>query len=358
MAAARTVVTELPDFPHLAELPDRGPGADMIGRTAGLLIDLVTETTAGGWRLSAERPGRDMRRAKSMLGQDLDALEEVLDGYSGLLKLQVTGVWTLAAALEQPHSLKPALADPGAVADLASSLAEGMAAHVAEVAKRIPGARIIVQIDEPALPAVLRGSVPTPSGLTYVRAVEEEVAIARLSSVLTAVSQYRVVHCCGKAVPFGIIRGSAADAVSFDLSQLGNADWDGLAETAEAGLGLLVGATSADPSAERAAPSAPGGAARRARAAAGQPTGATAARSVADAWRRMGLPPATCAPQVVITPACGLAAVSAAAAASPATVQAVLRRCRDAARILPEIMEERRLWSLTRPATGTRSSAS
>jgi methionine synthase II (cobalamin-independent) len=59
------------------------------------------------------------------------------------------------------------------------------------------------------------------------------------------------------------------------------------------------------------------------------------ARRVADAWRRMGLPPAACASQVVITPACGLAG------ASPAGARATLKRAREAARILPELMEER-----------------
>ncbi|HEY6789773.1 MAG TPA: methionine synthase [Trebonia sp.] len=311
MAAARTVITELPDFPHLAELPERGPGADMIGRTAGLLVDVTVETTPRGWRLSSDRPGKDLRRARSMLSQDLDALEEVLDGYTGLLKLQVAGPWTLAATMEQAHSLKAALADPGAVTYLAGSLAEGLAAHVAEVAKRVPGARIVVQVDEPALTAAMEGAVPTPSGWSRIRAVEEEVIRARLRTVLASASRYyTVVHCCGWPVPFGIIRGVGADAVSFDLSQLRTADWDLLAETAEAGLGLLVGTDGEDK--------------------------AKLARSVADVWRHMGLPPGTCAPQVVITPACGLAL------ASPAEADATLRRVRDAARILPEIMEEQR----------------
>src|SRR5712691_1625004 len=186
MAAAHTVVAELPDFPHLPELPARGPGADMIGRTAALLIDIPLETTPRGWRLSPERPGKDLRRARSMLSSDLDALEEALDGYRGLLKVQVTGPWTLAATLEQPHSLKPALADPGAVADLAVSLAEGVTGHVAEVAKRVPGATVVVQFDEPALPAVIEGSVLTPSGLSTVRAVDEEVLRDRLRTVLAA----------------------------------------------------------------------------------------------------------------------------------------------------------------------------
>src|ERR1700712_3767395 len=38
--AAAVVFGELPDFPHLPELPARGVGADMLGRTAALLVDL------------------------------------------------------------------------------------------------------------------------------------------------------------------------------------------------------------------------------------------------------------------------------------------------------------------------------
>src|SRR5215469_2506829 len=143
MEAARAVITELPDFPHIPELPSRGAGADMIGRTAAVLVDMPMDLTPRGWRL-AERPGKDLRRARSMLSSDLDAMEEVLDGYAGLLKVQVCGPWTLAATLEQPRSLNPALADPGLVADLAASLAEGAAAHVAEVTKRVPRAALAV----------------------------------------------------------------------------------------------------------------------------------------------------------------------------------------------------------------------
>jgi hypothetical protein len=213
MDAAHIVAAELPDFPHLAELPARGPGADMIGRTAALLIDIPVDTTPRGWRLSPERPGKDLRRARSMLSSDLDAMQEVLDGYTGLLKVQVAGPWTLAATLEQPHSLKPALADPGAVADLAVSLAEGTAAHVAEVTKRVPGATIVVQVDDAALLSALDGSVPTPSGLSLVRAVDEEIVRDRLRTVLTATPAYTVVHCCSDSVPFAVIAGSGADGV-------------------------------------------------------------------------------------------------------------------------------------------------
>lgn len=188
LEAARVVAGELPDFPHLAELPGRGPGADITGRAAALLVDIPAEVTPRGWRI-AERPGRDLRRARSMLSSDLDAMEEVLDGYDGLLKVQVCGPWTLAATLEQPRSLNAALADPGLVADLAASLAEGAAAHVAEVAKRVPRATLAVQFDEPALPAVAAGAVPTASGLSRIRAVEEEVLRDRLHQVLSAAAR-------------------------------------------------------------------------------------------------------------------------------------------------------------------------
>jgi methionine synthase II (cobalamin-independent) len=315
LEAARIVAGELPDFPHLAELPGRGPGADITGRAVALLVDIPAEVTPRGWRI-AERPGRDLRRARSMLSSDLDVMEEVLDGYEGLLKVQICGPWTLAATLEQPRSLTAALADPGLVADLTASLAEGIAAHLAEVAKRVPRATLAVQFDEPALPAVAAGSVPTASGLSRVRPVEEEVLRDRLREVLTSSEKYSIVHCCSRDVPFGIITGAGADAVSFDLSLLQRDDYDQLAAVAEAGAGLLAGAISFDYPERRGV------------------TPTDTARAVAEAWHKMALPAADCAPQVVVTPACGLAA------ASPAQAREALRWCREAAGILPEMMGE------------------
>lgn len=98
--AAKTVTGSFEDFPFLAELPARGPGADMIGRTVGMLVDLYAHVEPSGWRIS-DRPGRDTKRARSWLGEDLDALEEFTQGYEGPLKVQAVGPWTLAAALER-----------------------------------------------------------------------------------------------------------------------------------------------------------------------------------------------------------------------------------------------------------------
>jgi len=319
--AMRVIAGELPDFPHLPELPDRGPGADLTGRTAGLLVDIAVEVTPRGWRL-AERPGRDLARARSMLSSDLDVLEEVLDGFRGPVKVQLCGPWTLAATLELPRTLNVAIADPGAVADLTASLAEGAAAHAADLRKRVPGATLVVQFDEPALPAVA-------GGLSRFAAVEADVLRERLAQVIASAHGYTVVHSCANAVPFGIIEAAGADAVSFDLSQLRRGEGDEVAQVAEAGLGLLTGVVPALPAAsapaDRPGPAGPGD---------GSPEARQAAERVIRLWRRLGLPLATCPEQAVITPACGLAG------ASPDWARAALTRCREAGSMLAELIEE------------------
>jgi Cobalamin-independent synthase, Catalytic domain len=321
--AMRVIAGELPDFPHLPELPDRGPGADIVGRTAVLLVDMPADVTPRGWRL-AERPGRDLSRARSMLSTDLDVLEEVLDGFRGPVKIQLCGPWTLAASLELTRTLNVALADPGAVADLTASLAEGAAAHAADVANRVPGGKLVIQFDEPALPSVIAGLVPTQSGVSRLAAVEADAARDRLSQVLGATPGYTVVHCCAATVPFGILQRAGADGLAFDLSQLRRGEEDGVAEAAEAGLGLLTGAIPA-------VTAEPGGGARETT----EPGGARqTAERVLRLWQRVGLPLATAADQAVITPACGLAG------ASPAQARAALTRCREAAAMLPELIEE------------------
>ena len=333
--AMRVVAGELPDFPHLPELPDRGPGADLTGRTAALLVEIPVEVTPRGWRL-AERPGRDLTRARSMLSSDLDVMEEVLDGFRGPLKIQLCGPWTLAATLELPRTLNVAIADPGAVADLTASLAEGLAAHVAEVSKRVPGARLVVQLDEPALSAVAGGEVPTASGLSRLAPVEADVLRERLAQVIASTGKYTVVHSCSTAVPFGIIRAAGAGALSFDLSQLRRGEQDAVAEAAEAGLGLLTGVVPAVPEPASPGPAGPGPAGPTGTVAPGDGSAEArqAAERVINLWRRLGLPLDTCAEQAVITPACGLAG------ASPAQARAALTRCREAGSMLAELIEE------------------
>ncbi len=207
--AAKTVTGSFEDFPHLAELPARGPGADMIGRTAGMLVEMYVHLEPSGWRFS-DRPGRDTRRARSWLGEDLDALEEFTQGYTGPLKVQAVGPWTLAAGLELRGG-EAALGDPGAVRDLTESLAEGVRAHLTEVRRRVPGAQVVLQLDEPSLTAVLRGQVRTASGYRTYRAVDRQVVEGTLRDVTGAAGgpwwstparrTYRSPCCAGPAPP-------------------------------------------------------------------------------------------------------------------------------------------------------------
>ncbi len=303
--ALRVVFGELP-LPYLPELPARGVGADMIGRTASLLVELPVEVQPSGWRF-ADRPGRDAKRARDHLVRDLDGLEEVAQGYEGPLKIQVCGPWTLAGAIELRYGDKT-LADAGAVQDLVESFAEGLAEHIAAVRARVPGAEVIVQLDEPGLPGVLAGTVPTASGFGRLRAVEAPVAAEQLRAALPGA--FTIVHCCAPDVPFAVLRMAGVNGISLDAALLRRRDEDLIGEAIEAGTAFLLGVV-------------PGADARL-------PDIGVVAKPALELWRRLGFAPSRLARQVLLTPSCGLAG------ASPAYVKAALARCRDAARVLRE----------------------
>src|SRR3954454_23732131 len=216
-AALGVVADALPDLPHLPELPARGAGSDMIGRTAGQLVDLHIDLQPAGWRL-VRRPGLDEMRARDRLDRDLDALVPALPGYDGEFKVQLAGPWTLAATLELTRGGK-AVGDRGASRDLAASLAEAARTHLADVARRLPAARLVLQLDEPALPAVLAGSVPTESGFGRVAALQPQGGPGGLATVIGSVDLPVVVHCCAAAPPVRLLADSGAVAVSVDLAQ-------------------------------------------------------------------------------------------------------------------------------------------
>ena len=311
LEAARLVVGELPELPHLPELPDRGAGADMIGRTAGLLVDLPVEIVPSGWRLTAH-PGRDLRRAHDYLAWDLDALESAADGHAGPVKVQAVGPLTLAASLELASGHR-AVSDPGAVRDLTQSLAAGLTQHLVDVRRRIPNAAVVLQLDEPSLPAVLAGHVPTPSGYGTVRSVDTAIAEQALRDVLAvAEAGARVVHCCADDAPFDVLRNTGADAISVDATRFGSAAYDALGEAVEAGTSLWLGVL---PSTDA-------------------PVSFDETRDRLRAlWSELGFPLTQLAGDVVPTPTCGLAG------ASQQHVRAVFRVLRDLAKWLPEADE-------------------
>lgn len=319
--AVKVTLGELPDLPYLPELPARGPGADLVGRGAGLLVDLPVELYAARWRVAA-RPGRDLRVTRDLLERDLDALTDQAVEFEGTVKIQAAGPWTLAASVELPVG-GVVLRDAGAVRDLVASLSEGLRGYVADVRARLPRARVLLQLDEPSLPAVLAGRVPSESGFGSLRPVEAERARAAVSAVVTAVEAPVVVHCCAPDVPVGLLHSAGVQALALDVGLID--DLDALGEALDAGLGLFAGAVATRPPAPAAVSS---GAPASAALSSGAPPSAVVAGRVRDPWTRLGFPLARLPEQVVVTPACGLAGWSADAA------RAVLASCRDAGRRL------------------------
>jgi methionine synthase II (cobalamin-independent) len=306
--AVRMVLGELPELAYVPEVPGRGAPAGMVGRSLALLSGLGADLQPAGWRLT-NGSGVDHRRAVSLLSQDLDTLEEQAQELSGLLKTQVAGPWTLAATVERPRGDR-VLADHGARRELAESLAEGLTGHVADLRRRVPGAPLLVQVDEPALPAVLAGSVPTASGFSRHRSVDLPGAAPALEAVLGAVhaaGAEPVVHCCAAEVPFGLLERVGAPGLSVDLAILDASGYDAVAAALEAGRRVLLGVVpSTRPAGEL-------------------PTERTVTAAVSRFLDMVGLEPSNL---LALTPSCGLAG------ADPSWVRTALGLCRAAARSL------------------------
>ena len=300
VAEAVAVVTgELPDLPHLPELPGRGAGAEMIGRTAALLTavarDFAITTVPTGWQITGQ-VGPDMRRARSWLGEDCDRLEQALSGSDGMLKVQVCGPWTWAASVED-GSGRRLVRDDAFVDDLTHALSEAILVHVADLRRRIPGREVVVQLDEPGLPAVLDGRIPTASGLGRLAAVPAARAAAKLKDIAGRVSVPLILHCCDR-YPFEVAAAADLAGISWDLAIA--ADPDHVAEAFEAGRMLFAGTVRPGDSVE------------------------AAHSRFSEVWQQTGLG-AVAAAQVSVTPSCGLAGVSPAVAREALAAVVALR---------------------------------
>lgn len=294
--ATKVVFGLLGALPHLPELPSRGPGADMIGRAVHLLVGLHGDVQPSGWRL-VPAAGLDERRGAAWLGEDLDALEEIGAEHDGPLKLQVCGPVTLASTVELSRG-GLAAKDPGARRDLTASLAQGVADHVAQVARRLPRAQVVLQVDEPALPVALAGRLRTASGWGELRALEAWEAETSLRAMVEAAGVPVVFHCCAPEAPVEVFRRAGAAGVSLDATMLIQRDDQTLGEAVDAGCRLLLGVV---PSLD---------------ATLSVPRDTVA--PVRRLWQRLGFPAGQLASAVTVTPTCGLAG------ASPAHARAAL----------------------------------
>jgi methionine synthase II (cobalamin-independent) len=314
--ALKIAFAECPELPYLPELPARGPAAQLVGRGAALLSGLAVDLQPAGWRL-ADAPNREARQARSLIRSDLDVLEEVAQGYAGPFKVSVAGPWTLAAALERPRGDR-VVADHGARRDVVQSLTDGVADLVGELRRRLPELELVVQLDEPLLPAVLTGSLSTASGFSRHRSVDRpEVAeaysglVARLlATSSTTAAPPVVVHCCAAGAPVALLREVGVAGVALDLGQMGTSTWDEVGEGLAEGLWFGAGALPTDGARPLARPEA-------------------VARRVLARLDDLGLD-ADAGLRTVLTPACGLAGFD-----QPAAL-AALRVLRSAADIVSD----------------------
>ncbi|MCW2829986.1 MAG: methionine synthase [Aeromicrobium sp.] len=285
----RLVLGEVGDFPYVPELPARGVHAGMIGRTLAVIDGLSADLQPDGWRIGVGE-GADLRRARSLLAQDLDTAEELTGDHAGPLKIQVTGPLTLAATVERPRGDKM-LADHGARREISESLAEGLRTHLADARRRFPHADLVVQVDEPAVAAVMTGGIPTASGFSRHRSVHPPEVDALLRAVVEAIvgaGGRAVVHSCAPDVPVELLAGAGFSAISFDLS-LARPD-DIWAEVFEQGVDLWFGVV---PSTDTAGV-----------------TDKILAQRIETFFGRFGFDEETYADRLVVTPTCGLAGAS------------------------------------------------
>ncbi|PAT04640.1 methionine synthase [Corynebacterium sp. NML 150383] len=164
LAQAADVVLSETVLPHIPQLPERGVGADAIGRTAALL-EIPIGRGPRGWRVAARKRGDADRMAR-----DLDGLEEAWHGKVDTVKAQLVGPFTLAAEVEMPNGHRM-ITDAGALRDLTDALLEACTEHRRDVAARFGD--VVLQLDEPLLPEVTAGTLRGTTDYETIRAIPE-----------------------------------------------------------------------------------------------------------------------------------------------------------------------------------------
>lgn len=174
MAIHEVVRGELgePNLAVFPQLPDRGVGADAVGRSATMLAELGFDLQPHGWRVGVN-DGIDARRARSILRSDENLLADVLGAEqkpASRLKLSMLGPWTLAARVFLSNGER-VISDHGARRDIIESYAQGVREHLDRLGRITSVTDFTIQLDEPHLGNVLDGTISTASGYRTLRSI-------------------------------------------------------------------------------------------------------------------------------------------------------------------------------------------
>ena len=206
--AARVIAGECPHAPFIPIIPRRGPGADPVGRMAGLLswvtTDFAIETVPTGWRLTSAL-GRDITRSRGFISSDLDAMEEQFAGFNGPITVSIVGPVTWAAKVENINGEK-LIRDRGALRELSEAISMLCQRLLDDMQRRFPQAHFSIQLDEPLVMPATRGEIATASSLNTYVALDRQF----VSSIWSPIFDRIVKDNAG----FGIHSGSDEQALS------------------------------------------------------------------------------------------------------------------------------------------------
>jgi methionine synthase II (cobalamin-independent) len=150
---------------------------------------------------------------------------------------------------------------------------------------------VVVQFDEPSLPAAVAGRLTGVTSLSPVAALEESLATTLLDTCVAAAGAEASVHCCDAAIPWKVLQHSSISAVSVDAGMLEVADLDGIAEFVASGRVVMLGVVSSSAPVRR-------------------PAVEEVAADVVAITDRLGFGRSALRDRIGITPACGLAAAT------------------------------------------------
>ncbi|PRA01506.1 hypothetical protein CQ010_02690 [Arthrobacter sp. MYb211] len=238
--------------PNLAVFPqlvDRGMGSDALGRSASMVSDMGFDLQPHGWRIGVT-DGIDARRARSLLRSDENLLADVIGAEkkpATRLKISTLGPWSLAAGLYLQHGER-ILIDHGARRDVLEAYADGVKQQLLRMRGSTTIQRFTVQLDEPQLPAVLDGALPTASGYRTLRSIprqEVREVYSRFVQTLAEVEGTQIVVNLPSADEqwikrVDILHQAGVQGYVIDPARMDHRSWERVAALVETGAQIYL----------------------------------------------------------------------------------------------------------------------